>query len=727
MIDIEKKINALLTRNPDPREGSEGRAEFRQLHFLNNCPPMLGIVVDNRDPEGLGRIRVTHEGSVPRSVSPWLPVLGHSRGDGRGLWTLPSAGTQALVAYTSGDRKSGFVLGFIYDGQHRPPEASGGKAADSILIQTGNHRIEIIDREGSGEIRIESAGGQMRAVIGSEGGITLANELGGIGIKCRKLTADCAGETFLKSKSITIETEENSTVKASGKSIMEADGEAVLKGKNIKLSGSRGVCVEGKQIAVQDDQVMGFDTHIMVVPSGSGTTTVPLPHPFIGKMSGDLSDDVKIGGKGCAVKGSKARHNDGSHMQLPGTIRFQNSPKKEGEVTGGTSAKVKIDGKEAAVIGSRVTTCNDVGARNNSTIMAVGSAMPMPAIINPQITEDYRSEREGQEKKEPAFRNVRWSRTSADEGEDVELSAGVRDIADGSMVTLQVFHEGQGPGDGRALATIPLTVKDGAVCARWSWRSEPRDMPPETEPKFIFTAHCAWCSFEKSSNTLEVKIKRPEITKVEWQDKDGNSTSRGLVGEVLKLHAETKNMESGVTFHIYDEHKKEIYSVCANIQNDSADAGWIYYWNGEKLDHKPKFTVEVTGNRCKNAMSSEIEISQAIRFYLVSESGQKFGNASFVDENGNKVALDDGYYEKESEIPGAHRYTLMSDFKDVKMRGYLEFDDENLKCRRMGYSQLCREGVVIDDSLCHVIILERSHGISKGDETGSTVDSSEEA
>lgn len=37
------------------------------------------------------------------------------------------------------------------------------------------------------------------------------------------------------------------------------------------------------------------------------------------------------------MKGSTARHDDATHMQLPGTIKFQNNPKKEGEVTGGTS------------------------------------------------------------------------------------------------------------------------------------------------------------------------------------------------------------------------------------------------------------------------------------------------------------------------------------------------------------------------------------------------------
>ena len=131
--------------------------------------------------------------------------------------------------------------------------------------------------------------------------------------------------------------------------------------KNIKLSGTQGVTTEGKQIATQDDKVMGFDTHIMVIPSGPSTTTAPLPHPFIGKITDEISDNVKIKDKGVATKGSKAKHDDSMHMQLPGTIQFQNSPKCEGEVTGGTGSKVKVNGKEVAVIGSQITTCNDMG------------------------------------------------------------------------------------------------------------------------------------------------------------------------------------------------------------------------------------------------------------------------------------------------------------------------------------------------------------------------------
>lgn len=47
-------------------------------------------------------------------------------------------------------------------------------------------------------------------------------------------------------------------------------------------------------------------------------------------MADKLSTDVKIKGKKVATKGSVAKHDSPVHMQLPGTIKFQNAPKKEG-------------------------------------------------------------------------------------------------------------------------------------------------------------------------------------------------------------------------------------------------------------------------------------------------------------------------------------------------------------------------------------------------------------
>ena len=233
------------------------------------------------------------------------------------------------------------------------------------------------DKEEKETINIETSQGKMRAEISKKDGIKIINELGDIKIKCRKLIMKAEKNIELSTeKGSTITSKDNLEIKTTKKAGISCDKDTVIKGKNIKLSGTQGVTTEGKQIATQDDKVMGFDVHIMVVPSGPSTTTVPLPHPFIGKINDKVSEDVKIKDKGVAVKGSKAKHDDSMHIQLPGTIQFQNSPKCEGEVTGGTGTKVKVNGKEVAVIGSQVTTCNDMGMQNNSTIIAAGASIP---------------------------------------------------------------------------------------------------------------------------------------------------------------------------------------------------------------------------------------------------------------------------------------------------------------------------------------------------------------
>ncbi|MCR5437232.1 MAG: hypothetical protein K6E97_09250 [Treponema sp.] len=298
-------------------------------------------------------------------------------------------------------------------------------------------------------------------------------------------------------------------------------------------------------------------------------------------------------------------------------FRIQKNPSKDGKVTGGTISSVKINGKETAVIGSTVTTCNDVGAQNNSTIISPGASIPMPSIINPLNTEEYKKERD-KDKKEPGFETVKWASASVNENEEAELSASVKDIEDDNMVTLQVFPEGKGPEDGAAIASFPCKVVNGSVSAKWKYKGNDREVPPDDDPKFVFSAHSAWCNFKKSSNTLTVKLIRPEVTKAEWKDEDGNSLSSALVGQPLKLCAEVKNVEDGqgVTFEVYDENLKQVFSEGAKVEGGKAEAEWVYHWDGIKLDHKPKFTFKVTGARCKENESGELEVSGRIEIYL---------------------------------------------------------------------------------------------------------------
>ena len=707
---MNQNIRKKLETYKDTQEDTHGNGMYShsQKAFHGDSPFTLGIVADNRDPECLGRVRVQLDLLSPGCVSPWYQMSGRWTGGGHGFWTLPDIGTQVLVAFPAGDKSHGIVLGCLYDEKHLPPEISPEKKADSMLYQTRNHRIEITDDAGKEGISIESAAGKMRCVLDKKNGIQIANELGDIKINCRKLKIASGKNVGLNGNKKVAVSCDGTTGASSSKGIkITCDKDVGIEGKNIKLNGSSGVCAEGKQMAAQDDRVMGMDVHIMVIPSGPSTTTVPLPHPFIGKLDDGLSDDVSIGDKKAALKGSKAKHDDSMHMQLPGTIKFQNNPKKEGEVTGGTSSTVKIDGNEAAVIGSLVTTCNDIGARNNSTVIAAGAGMPMPAIINPSNTEEFERERREQENREPRFSDVKWSAATVAEGEEAELTAGVQDIADGNMVSLLVFPEGKGPENSVPIASFPCTVKGGSVSAQWSHRANRSVMPPEENLRFIFTAHCAWCNFEKSSNTLEVRLARPEITKAEWRNSDKKNITKEKIDNKITLYAETKDIDDGktVTFEIFESLQNPSVespqkTLFANILEGKAsvefnfndlmpppkidEALYRYYKErGEDIPReqfefllddydseidspykeKPKFIFIAKSQKCKELKSENLELSKDITVTVLDAggNGEKDAKVYLKEPNGKEhkfICGEDGIATFEDLIPGNYNVKI---------------------------------------------------------------------
>ena len=132
------------------------------------------------------------------------------------------------------------------------------------------------------------------------------------------------------------------------------------------------------------------------------------------------------------------------------------------------------------------------------------------------------------------------------------------------------------------------------------------------------------------------------------------------MGEVLKLHAETKDMEDGegVTFHIYDEHKREVYSAGSIVKDGEAEAEWTYQWNGEKLDAKPRLIFEVTGNRCKKAESDEMEVGAKINIKIIDQYSDTIEDIETElfsqDESYNFTTDSDGKIEKDDLIPGKY-------------------------------------------------------------------------
>jgi uncharacterized Zn-binding protein involved in type VI secretion len=129
----------------------------------------------------------------------------------------------------------------------------------------------------------------------------------------------------------------------------------------------------GAPAAKQGDQVVAVDTHIVMVPSGPAMVPTPLPHPFVGMLSGGLSSDVNIMGKAAATVDSTA-DNSPAHIPTPPGTSFQKPPKNKGTVMVG-SATVKINNKAAARMGDPVKTCNDPEDLPVGKIIAAGTVV----------------------------------------------------------------------------------------------------------------------------------------------------------------------------------------------------------------------------------------------------------------------------------------------------------------------------------------------------------------
>ncbi len=127
----------------------------------------------------------------------------------------------------------------------------------------------------------------------------------------------------------------------------------------------------GQPAAKQGDRITAVDTHIVMIPAPSGAVPTPLPHPFSGVISGNLSSDVHVMGLPAATQGSTA---DNLPPHIPQGGPFQKPPTNKAQIITG-SARVLINGSPAARSGDTAMTCNDPVDLPAGTVVAMGTVL----------------------------------------------------------------------------------------------------------------------------------------------------------------------------------------------------------------------------------------------------------------------------------------------------------------------------------------------------------------
>lgn len=170
------------------------------------CEVQSAEVMDNNDPEALGRIQVKFPWQ--EGTTPWIRVsqaYGGQSGEGgyHGFYFIPEIGSEVLVGFEHNNPDKPFVMSSIYHGDSSLgswPDSSNFKKV--IKTRSGN-QIHLIDEDGKEKIRIFHTNEDS-----SKNEICL--EMEGQG----KITIKTLGELDISANSINIEAENNINITA---------------------------------------------------------------------------------------------------------------------------------------------------------------------------------------------------------------------------------------------------------------------------------------------------------------------------------------------------------------------------------------------------------------------------------------------------------------------------------------------------------------------------------
>lgn len=140
--------------------------------------PVIGVVVDNKDPDKLARVKVKYPSLGGQDTSWWAPMVSLGAGNERGWFFLPELNDEVLVLFEHGDIQRPLVIGAIWNGKDKPSEKNDGSNERMALVSRGGSKITFDDQKGT--VCLEDGGGHGVITISKDNKITIESKTGDV-------------------------------------------------------------------------------------------------------------------------------------------------------------------------------------------------------------------------------------------------------------------------------------------------------------------------------------------------------------------------------------------------------------------------------------------------------------------------------------------------------------------------------------------------------------------
>ncbi|NEP23516.1 MAG: phage tail protein [Moorea sp. SIO1F2] len=189
---------------------------------------VVGVVTNNQDPEGLGRVKVKYPWLSDEDESDWARIAVTMAGDKRGMYFIPEVNDEVLVAFEHGDVRFPYIIGALWNGEDKPPiNNDDGENNVRMIKSRSGHVIRLNDKEGEETIEIVDKTEKNSIVfdtatntiaITTEGDITLSASQGNIKLEAQNIEIKSSADTKVESGAI-MDIKASSTMNLNGQII----------------------------------------------------------------------------------------------------------------------------------------------------------------------------------------------------------------------------------------------------------------------------------------------------------------------------------------------------------------------------------------------------------------------------------------------------------------------------------------------------------------------------
>jgi phage baseplate assembly protein V len=179
----------------------------------------IGVVTNNKDPDGLGRVKTSLPWMADQVETDWARVVTPMAGPGRGIYFLPEVNDEVLVAFEHGNPDTPYVLGGLWNGKDKPPESnSDGKNNLRAIRSRSGNVIRLTDTDGDAKIEIIDSSGKNSIVIRAKDNSITITAAGDVTVQSNngKLKLSGNGVEITSTSTVKIEASQNADLKASG-------------------------------------------------------------------------------------------------------------------------------------------------------------------------------------------------------------------------------------------------------------------------------------------------------------------------------------------------------------------------------------------------------------------------------------------------------------------------------------------------------------------------------